>query len=224
MPRSNHDTLHRALLDHLKPAHAAAGFSLKLDFSGFLRPTTFGHHSHKVGYLKRGASLEVIQSVGVRVDALQDLLLANVEVISKKDKQTSASIGAPIAKLAGLSWTTHSILTLKDVPGTAQTIWAMFEKFGLPQLDQFSSPSKVLEVLRRNDQVGDMWSPLMHERCKCAVGMAFVMGQFDLAEELIEQGRRYLIARRSDSLDFFEEFVDVVRGKISAARAGQQGG
>lgn len=202
--------LRRAVLDKLALAMPKYGFKRKPIGQSFYRSLPFGRWTFHVAFINHDADVDVTADVAVRVDAVEDLVHSGDKLLSGREKQETATIGAELGNIADHRQKRRTIASISDVEGVAAAMLDEFAKFGLPYLERYSDLDKMLDVLCGNDPGAWLNSPVHAERCKRAVALALVLGKRDRVLDLGRRCEEFLQERGDPGLRLFKEFTSRV--------------
>jgi hypothetical protein len=204
--------LRKGLLDRMALAMPRYGFKEKPTGQSFHRSLPFGRWSFHVAFINHETDLDVTADVAVRVDAVEEMVHSGSKLLSDREKQQTATIGAELGNIADHRQKRWKIASQGDVENVAAAILEEFEKFGLPYLERYSDLEKMLDALSQNDPAAWLHSPVHSERCKRAVASALVLGKTDRASELRRRCEEFLEQRGDPGLQSFKEFASRLLG------------
>ena len=202
--------LRNGFLDSLALAMPRYGFKGKPIGQSFHRSLPFGRWSFHAAFINHDTDVDVTADVAVRVDAVEDLVHSGNKLLSDREKQQTATIGAELGNIADHRQRRWTIASMSDVQRVAGAMLDEFQKFGLPYLERYSDLNKMLDILSGNDAAAWLHSPVHAERCKRAVALALVLEKNDRALELARRSEEFLQQIGDPGLLSFKEFASRV--------------
>lgn len=200
------------LLNKLHPRFAEFNFELDAPKAQFRSKREWGSVSIGLSFVEHGdTDFDVIGSVGLRIDAVQDLVTATDLMATKAAKESTSTMGAELGNISVGKQMRWSVKNEADVAPVAMDFAKTVEAIGLPFLEKYSNLNKALEALSGNEPSNWLVCPIHGVRCQGAVALAYVLGDQKRVEKLIEQGRAFLKARNDFGLPRFEALAKMVQ-------------
>lgn len=203
----NRKAIQKELLSQLAKGLEPQGFRRREQ--SFVARMPGGSHIFHVSLINHTQDFNVTADVAVRHDALQDLVHESNSLLSKKEKQQTASVGAELGNIAEGRQKRWIVAGPEDAEGVCSSILAAFTDIGVPILLRFSSLDEVLDVCARDDQEARLYEPFLYMRAMKAVGSAFLLGRRDEFQRLVEYKSVYLREQGDDfDLSYFLPFAE----------------
>lgn len=197
--------LQTELLRELSLVATQEGFNSKPRGQSFYRTTPFGWVSLHLSFIPHGTSdFDVTSNAILRVDAVERL-------IGEGPKAERGTMGVELGNLSQGKPKRWTVASEADVKPVAAAIGEAWRTIAIPYLQRYSNLSNMLSLLSRNDLEAAVQNPFHDMRCKRAVALAFLLGQYERMERLIEQGASFLRSRGDGELQSFLDFSDNVR-------------
>lgn len=206
--------LQKRLLDELAARVSAYGFEPKPVGQSFRRKTASGRVSLHVAFVPHPADVDVTADVAVRLDALENLVNEANTLLPKAEKQNTYSLGVELGNLSEGRQKRWKLVEASDAVPAAQSILALYDLVGAPNLERLSDPEQAFKVLSSNERDGWLWSPLHGARCQRAVGLAYLLGKHAELPALIERSEAFLEGRKDFGLKAFQQLVAHLRQKL----------
>lgn len=195
--------LQTQLLRELSVVAAQEGFDSKPRGQDFFRKTSSGWISFHVSFIPHGdRDFDVTVNVALRVDAVENVIGENPK---------GPTIGAELGNISHGKPKRWTVASEADIKPVAATIGEALRDIGNPYLQRYSALDNMLSLLSRNDLEAAVHNPFHDMRCKRAVALAYLLGQYDVMERLIEQGKSFLHSRGDRGLPSFLQFAEKVR-------------
>ena len=158
----------------------------------FARKTVYGKDLIQAFFVPHpGKYLGVDLSIGVRHDAVEDLVNAFTPGIPRKLKPWTETVGNRLDNMLGqfMMWTIENEEQLKwGIRRMLRTVRAV----ALPFFDRFSSLAECLKVLALDGEEGSQFKSGEPGRAMAAVAAAFVLGNRGTFDEVVEYKARFL--------------------------------
>lgn len=197
------------LFDRLGAAFEPQGFKkLKTD-SAFVRAFEFGRQAIFVKHVNHPDDFDVICSVAVRFDALEDLVNQDNLALTPTERKKTYSFGAELGNIAGSGQMRWNVNVETDLRSTSDAISAVYGAVGSRYIDEMSDMHVALDRIRTNDRSSRLHSPFPLERAKRTVGIAALLGLPDLQTFIAEQ-RAAIVALGEGSEAKFDAFCQRV--------------
>ena len=203
----------KGLLSELGKLVAMHGFAPKPSGQSFRRATAAGWVSFHVAFIEHGnTDFDLTADVAVRIDAVETLVTADSKLLTKSEREQTATLGCEIGNLTQGKPLRWSIASAVDVTPAAAGVADSFVNVALPYFEKYSDLEVVYETLRKNDSSGWLHSPVDDARCKRAIALAKVLNRRGDLPALIEQSTAFLRANKSAGLGAFLKLAE----KLSA--------
>jgi hypothetical protein len=174
----------KSLLEKLARELSESGFEPKpiLKNNAVRRHFPLGFHELHVAMPSWGDEIEAVPSVGVRIDAIEDLGNEGAG-LSRSQAAETATVGTSFDRLGGKhAWTVESDA---DVDAAVRGILADFARVGEAYLQRFSSVEEILRVCSRDDEAAELAMRDPGLRAKIALAAACVLGDKSELEALL---------------------------------------
>lgn len=208
--RSLLQDLQQSLLLRLASEMPKYGFSKKVIDQAFYRSVPFGRWIFHVSFIPHETDFDITADVAIRVDAVEDLVNADIKLLSSREKKETATIGAELGNIADGRQRRWTVASPGDVDAVAMAMLHEFEVFGMPYFERFSDLGVMLDVLAANDRSAWLHSPFHTHRCKRVVALAVVTGDIELARTLSGRCATFLKERNESDVSSFSQFVERV--------------
>ncbi|MFA7054212.1 MAG: hypothetical protein WC328_14460 [Kiritimatiellia bacterium] len=157
---------------------------------------------------------DVSCDVALRIDEVEVLVNEGNKLLSKSEKNQTATLGAELGNIVSGQPMRWSVVTEKDIGGVVSELLTAFVKIGIPYLAKYSNYEEAFLVLSDNGPSSWLHSPIHSGRCQRALALAFVMRQYEQIDGLIEQGEVFLKNKNDYGLRSFQMFVERIRAMI----------
>ncbi len=212
----------RELLGELGRRVSKYGFAAKPVGQSFRRYTKGGRDSFHVAFIEHGSSdFDVTADMAVRIDAVELLATSEDKLLTKLDREQTATLGCEIGNLTEGRPKRWSVRSGADVQVTAAGVADAFVAVALPYFEKYADLQTVYETLCANDRSGWLHAPLDDARCKRAISLAVVLEKHGDLPALIEKNGSYLREKEDAGLTAFlrlGEKLLATRGRSSSQR------
>lgn len=174
----------------------------------FTKKISVGKQIFHIAFVERNTDFDVVADMAVRYDALEDLVNSARTNLSKREKLQTASIGCEIGNISGGEQKRWTVSGEADIAPVCSGILADFEAIALPYLEKYASLDEILSVLSGDDASAWLHSPLHGARAQKAVGAAYLLGQKDTFDKLVESKTAFLKERNDFGLSKFVAFAN----------------
>ena len=199
--------LKHMLVDAVASAIAASGFT-KHGGQEFQKRYEWGCAEIHLSFIEHDHDFDVTVDVGIRFDAVEDLVHRNNKLLTAKEKANTFSMGGELGNLMEgkpVRWTVASEV---DVSNVAEEIWERIADTAIPYVEQYGDMNRAIEILSSEERAAWIHSPIHGERAKRAVALAILLRDDRQAHCLINAKLTFLRARKDYGLADFEAFVD----------------
>ena len=153
--------------------------------------------------------------VAVRFDELEDLLNEYKGHLSEAEKKNTFSLGAELGNMSEGKQRRWTVAGLADVEPVSRSIMDAFSKIGIPYLEKYSNVETALEALSGDDRAAWLHAPIHGERAKCAISLAFLLGDRERFYELAAAKTAFLISRNDFGLQSFLQLRDALERRLA---------
>lgn len=142
------------------------GYAKKPVQHSFRMRKPFGWASIHLAFVRHESDFDVVVSVSLRVDHVQDRIQANDPLVSNADRINSATVGAQLGALSGRGQLRWTVTGDEDIEQAAQSIAESCVATAFPFVDEYSDLEHTLEALRKADRIAMLISPFEDKRRK----------------------------------------------------------
>lgn len=191
---------------------ASLGFKWKRkswEFSQRARDTDVEHVLH-VTFIRHRTDVDVKADVGLRHDGIErvfhdlmrDRCPPELRLTSRQEKE-SGTLGATLDNLGGkpVRWT---LASPADIPAATAGVASTFRQVGLPYLDRLTTLEQIAAALADDGPNAWLYLPFRDIRASKAVIAAFLLGDRDRFDELVERKARLLQEKHDRGLGDFQ--------------------
>lgn len=186
---------------------ARFGFDPRPKGQSFLRKIEGGRVSVHLGFISHENDFDVTIDVGIRFDAVEELVHRSEALLTKREKAETSTLGAELGNIECGRPFRVTVTGNSDTEGAVGQLIAKFESIGLPYLEHYSQMESAYEVLARDDRGGWIHSPINAERAKSACALLAVMGRYSDLEALGRQKSCFLESIRDPGAAMFSRFL-----------------
>lgn len=208
------------LLTGIADRLAPHGFKLRKRQRTLVKKTPFGKVAVFIGIIDHPADFHVTISMGIRFDALQDLLFAGGAYPTASNSSETWSLGCELGNLVEGAQKRWEVYGEADVAPVCDSIVRFVEAHGLPYLDKYSDMQLALAVTSGDNRESRLHSAFDDYRAMRALGLAYLLEGRERFDALYESKKRYLEQIREPRLNAFLEFAAWLRRKFDEKQAG----
>ncbi len=172
----------------------------------FYRAFADGWQAVHLAFVEHESDFDVSADVGVRFDQVEDLVNADMNVLSAAEKRETATLGCELGNLRHGRETRWTIGSTADVEHAAEAINEMVATAGLPYFERLGSLASALDALEGDDADAWIHSPIHAERAKRAVALAFLVTDAAQLPALVERKKKFLKERKDPGAAAFSRF------------------
>jgi hypothetical protein len=198
------------LMCAVAPQIAACGFK-KHGSREFEKRYEWGRAAIHFSFIEHDHDFDVTVDVGIRFDAVEDLVHRNNKLLTAKEKTNTFSMGAEIGNLTDgkpIRWT---VASQAGVGHVAAEISGRIASTAIPYVERYGNMNRAIEVLSSDDDTAWIHSPIHGERAKRAVALALLLRDDRRANCLILSKSAFLRDRKDFGIADFEAFVGSLR-------------
>ena len=166
-----------SLLDGLGNKLAKFGFNKKPRMQAFYRNIESGWACVHISFIDHTDDFDVTVDMAVRFDEIEDHVNRDNKLISDKEKKRMSTLGIEIGNLSVGEQKRWSIDANVDLSAVIDSILTMYEKFGEPYLNTYSSMEHAYALLSSNEKNLQIHSPFRTEREKRVKALAYYLGK-----------------------------------------------
>lgn len=210
-PNAEIKSLQTQLLGEISVRMPQYGFGDRVVGQSFRRPERFGMSSFHVSFIVHTTDFDVTADVGLRIDAVEELINADDEMLTKKEKLQTFTLGAELGNIREGKQRRWTISNRHHVPLVAAGVVNHFEQVGVPYLTKISDFEYLLYMLSNHDREAWLASPVHLQRCKTIVALARLLDKPEATRQtLCAQCDNYLRQRNDPGLELFRRFVNSI--------------
>jgi hypothetical protein len=206
--------IQRALLMAVGQRIAAHGFESKPVGQSYLRRSAVGREAFHLAFIKHPRDFDVTADVAVRIDDLEDLVNADNNLLSKKERKQTYSLGAELGNISGERPKRWTVASTADVDPVADQIVARFKTVGLPYLNRASSLEAAYQLLTSPGRGAWLHSPIHASRAKRVVALAKILGRTDELQARVNENIQFLERLNDPGLQEFKQFAEQLGVKV----------
>lgn len=203
--------LQNKLLQDVGTAVAQYGFGPKPSGQSFYQKRPFGWAGFHLSFIPHKDDFDVTGDVGLRIDAVENLINEDNKLLSRSEKIKTATVGAELGNIERGKPLRWNVAADSDVKSATAGLTDALVRIGLPYIENCSNLDRALDLLSSNDSQSWLYSPFDDGRCKRAMVLAFVLGQYERLKPLIEQCESILTAKNDPGLRGFEKLAAKLR-------------
>lgn len=173
----------------------------------FQKPYPWGKAAIHLSFIEHENDFDVTVDVAIRFESLETLVNKNAKGLTEKEKKNTYSLGAELGNLTGASPMRWTVISQADIKRVARQISEKIATTAIPYIETYSQPKRALEILSGDEQGAWLHSPIHGERAKRAIGLAWLSGEQQIFDNLVDSKRTFLQARNDFGLGDFEEFL-----------------
>lgn len=183
------------------------GFAYIRSRRSFERRFAGGKQSLHLSINRYADTFDVAADIGIRLDALEDLLHAHDSSLSTREKAVTYSIGCELGNLAYDQyhrWTVHGA---DGIALVAAGVTGLFIGHGLPYFDRYSSLQSAFALIAPHPQRACLHRPFVAHRAKCVLGLAILLGEQKALPGLLLEYEAALMLHRASEREEFRTFA-----------------
>lgn len=206
MSESKH--LQDAFLQRLSVVLRKHGFVRGKDKQTSYWPKPFGWAAFHVALIPhKDVDFDITADVALRYEAVENLVNADNELLSKTQKGQTATIGCEIGNLTTGRQRRWTIASEANIESVLTSIEDALVLFALPYIQKYSDANEVFTLLSSNERSAWLHSPIHSERCQRAIALAVILGKDARLHTIIHECQSFLTAREDLGLARFEKFI-----------------
>lgn len=199
--------LQKILLSSVGEKLVAFGFEEKAKQQSFYRPIEGGWAAVHLSFIRHADDFDVTLSVSIRFNQVEDLVNSKNNLLTKKEKEGTSTLGIEIGNLSIGEQKRWSVPSQEKIPSVADSILEAFDKFGNPYLMKYSAMDSAYELLSSDEKHVWKHCPFHATRAKKAVAIAKLLGHSDIQDQ-ISTRRKFLEERKDFGLSDFVSFTN----------------
>jgi hypothetical protein len=210
MKKYSFKELKKEIVGKLKLGMAEYGFAYKgngMDFERIMRGVRW---SFRLGFIKHTSDFDVIASIAVGIDALENLIYED-----EPSFLPGYSLGAELGNISEGKQRRWNICTEEDIGPVSISILKTFLDVGLPYLERYSVMKNALEAFSGDDRSAWLHSPFHDERAKRAIALAFLLRDHDAFSKLADKKTEFLTNRQDPMLGKFLDFRHKLESRMT---------
>ncbi|MCP4303729.1 MAG: hypothetical protein GY788_02385 [bacterium] len=200
----------KKLLEKIGKSLTEYGFRADSRTQSFLRDLPVGKAALHISIIQHKDEFDVTADIGIRFDKVEDLVNQENNLISRREKAQTFTVGGELGNLSIGSPLRWGVAKMEDVPRVADEIVEAYVRIGEPYIVKYSDLKVAYELMSRDDQVAWIQCPFHGERAKRAVAAAHILGEVEL-DKLIRKKEEFLIEMNDFGLDEFTQFASKLR-------------
>ena len=182
-------------------------FSLRPRQQSFYRDIDGGRVAIHLSFIRHTEDVDVTIDVAICFDAVEDLVHRSNNLLSRKEKAQTFTLGAELGNLECGKPFRLTLASDADVPRVVEGIVTKLEAIGLPYIERYSAPEAAYGLLSRDDREVWVHCPIHAERAKSACALLIVMGRHSEIANLAAQKQAFLQSMNDPGAATFAEFV-----------------
>ena len=202
----NTKVLKKKLLSEVGERLVAWGYNPIAKQQAFCRPIENGRVCFHLAFIDHSNDFDVTADVAVRFDHLEDMVNSCNDLLTKKEKQNTFTLGVELGNLSSgiqLRWKVESEEDLHEV---TPSIIGTYKTHGEPYLQKFSNMEEAYLLLAGDDRNSRLHAPFHSSRAVRAVGLAKILNKPEI-EELIERKKLFLKEKNDFGLQDYLNFI-----------------
>jgi hypothetical protein len=201
-------TAKKSLLSELATLLAADGFVPRMADQAFDLEKPFGQWIVHLSFKPYpGLAVDASSSVAVRIDAINKLCWEHglrflkdwMKTPTLADERRSGTIGSNLGNINGVGFKCWTISSVEQASVIAASIYSDVKTIGFPYLERYSNMGNVLKTLTSQKVISNEDGlPRSVARCERAFAAAFVLGDPDTIEAVVQARENFLSERDGD--------------------------
>lgn len=173
---SNLSAVEKHLLGEIGLRLNRSGFNNKRIGQSFRRATSFGWESIHVAFVRHPpADFDVIVNFGIRIDAVQDVILGDDPLLTVSDRKNSATVGCELGNLTGQGQRRWTVSSEEDIPSVAAQIVGECEVSIFPIFEKYASPAAIYADLTQDEMTAELLAPFPASRAKIIEALSTIV-------------------------------------------------
>ena len=210
--KANEELLLAALAAFLTP------YGYERSKQDFQKTYRWGRTAFHIAFIKHNSDFDITGDIGIRSNALEALVQKSNILLTSAEKKNTFSMGAELANLKDRKQRRLRVSNEQDVSTVSTELFRHFEEIAIPYFTKYSDMEAAINVLSSNSFVAWLHSPIHAERAKRAVGLAWLLKDFQRAESLIVESEAFLSDSNDFGLSSFRSFVQLLRESESIGK------
>ncbi len=178
--------LFQAVLSEMEPKLSHLGFSLNRRDQQYTRARPGKKEACHLAHIKHRDDFDIVADIGIRFDAVENLLGEFRTHLSAKDKAKTYTIGVEMGNLMQGKRIRWSVREQSDVPVVSAAIVRAFDSIALPYFSRLSSLEDILPIVSHDDPEAWLHAPLHGDRAQTALAIAFLLDQKHTFNQLVD--------------------------------------
>src|SRR5262249_4475601 len=207
--------LKERLLERVSGQIRLYGFSRRPRFQEFSKKTYFGRQGFHLSFIRHKLDFDVAADVGIRFDAVEDLVNKTKPFLSDTEKRNTYTLGADLGNLTGEGDKRWTVTKLLDVEPVSESIMDSFRSVAIPYFQRYSDSERVLQTLSSPAISDTIHSPIPGERAMQVIALAFLLGDRKRFLAISSAETRSLTARNDPALPRFLELRDHLKHQLN---------
>lgn len=202
-----------SLFDRMDARLVRHEFVFKKTERAFYRMYDWGRQAIQLGPVTHRDDFDVIVYAGVRFDALEEIVKCDWTHLSPAELKKTGSFGVELGNLLRVGQKRWKIRMESEIDGAVSSIYNEIVQHMLPYLKRFSDMRSAMELLAGDDRDAWIHCPFHDTRARCAVGLAWLLGDIPRMQALIRAKTDYLRGREDEDLQKFESWIVWLAGR-----------
>jgi hypothetical protein len=202
--------LQQKLLLFLGERISSYGFNKRPYGQSFIKLIPGGKISFHLAFIAHKIDFDVTADIAIRFDDLEYLVNLDNKVLSKKEKESTYSLGVELGNLCDGKQKRWNVSSEDELPVLVDQLIQYFEKYAVPYFEKYSIKQNAYALLSNNDQTAWIHCPVHSARAKRAVALALLLGYKDSIPNLIKQNVEFLRQKNDFGLKDFISFSDTL--------------
>jgi len=219
---SSQQELFQAVLSEMEPKLSHLGFILNRRDQQYTRVRPGKKEAFHLADIKHRDDFDIVADIGIRFDAVENLLDEFRTDLSARDKAKTYTIGVEMGNLMQGKRIRWSVRDQRDVPIVSAAIVRAFDPIALPYFSRLSSLEDILPIVSHDGPEAWLHAPLHGDRAQTAIAIAFLLDQKHTFNQLVEDKTRYLTERHESGLAQFKGAAQSLSERWSTSQ-GQTG-
>ncbi|KGK10060.1 hypothetical protein [Vibrio navarrensis] len=199
--------LQKNLLASVGEKLTAFGFGKKAKQQSFYRSIEGGWACVHLSFIEHADDFDVTVDVAVRFDEVEDLVNSKNNLLTKKEKAGTSTLGVELGNLSTGEQKRWSISSEDQISSVTDSILDAFDKLGEPYLLKYSSMGAAYELLSSDEKSVWKHCPFHATRAKKAIAISKLLDQPDIQNQ-ISTRRQFLEDMKDFGLSDFVSFTN----------------
>jgi hypothetical protein len=202
--------LKKELLKEISNFLVEYGFEKKIFKQSFWKYTVNGRAMIHLSFIDHAADFDVVVSVSVRLDELENMVNKANPLLKESEGQLSSTIGVELGNYKEGKQKRWTIKDENDLLLTVGGVCQDIKTIAIPFIEKFTDINTIFEIMLRDDKEAWQLTSLHHRRAMNAVGLAILLKKEEMLKIIVETKTKFLTERNDFGLKIFLKFVETI--------------